>query len=64
MGNQTKVAAAAAAAAAGGGSRSAGTRGRETHSCLVMCDRADTDWVSKIMMFGFAITTEVDGNLK
>ena len=60
VGNQTRV----AAAAAEGGSRSAGTRGRETHSCLVMCDRADTDWVSKIMMFGFAITTEVDGNLK
>ena len=57
VGNQTRV-----AAAAEGGSRSAR---RETHSCLVMCDRADTDWVSKIMMFVvFTITTEVDGNLK
>ena len=62
VGNQTRV----AAAAAEGGSRSAGTRGGEAaQSWLVMCDRADTDWVSKIMMFVvFTITTEVDGNLK
>ena len=48
VGNQTRV----AAAAAEGGSRYAGTRGGEAaQSCLVMSDRADTDWVSKIMMF-------------